>query len=155
LDERQQVANGMAERRRIPIRPPLQERIAKVAPGPRLLVEELATGFDDLVELEPDEIPPERTSRREAPMLDDLEDRPQGQPIVGRQEVDGRPHHRDRANSSAICQQPGQFLSPETLEPRPECGVRIERLLGLERDQVLDPSLGRHDGPAKEELPLE
>jgi hypothetical protein len=101
------------------------------------------------------ELASERAPGREAPLLHDLEHWSQRQPVAGREEVDRRSHHRVGAHGLAIQEQPGQLFGSEAVEPRPESGVRIERFLCLERDEVLDRVLGRHFGAAKEELALE
>ena len=142
LDERQEVANGVAERRRVAVRPAFLEQLADGAVGPGLLVEQLPTRRHDLVDVEAFELAPERAPGREASLLHDLEHRSQRKPVAGREQVDRRPHHRVGAHGPAIQEQLGQLFGAEAFEPRPERRVRIERFLRLERDEVLDRVLG-------------
>ncbi len=55
----------------------------------------------------------------------------------------------------AIEEQLCQHFGAEAFEPRPERGVGIERLLRLQRNEVLDRVLGGQLSAAKQELALE
>ena len=125
------------------------------ADRPWLLGEQGVTGFGDLLDVEPGQPAAERAAGREAALRDDLQDRPQCQPVVGREQVDGRAHHCRRPNGQARLDQPGELLGPEPVDPAPEGHIRIGRHLRLHADELLDDRLGRHRHAAEQELAIE
>jgi hypothetical protein len=66
-----------------------------------------------------------------------LHERAEAQHVVGRDEVDGRPHH-GRPHDAALEEEIGERLRPESVESRPEREVRVARDLRLQTDEVLD-----------------
>ena len=143
LHERQQVADRVRERRGVPIRPSSAEDRAQLAGGQRLLGKGLPAGIEDLADVHPGELPPERAARREPAIRHDLQHRPERQPVVGGHEMDGGPEHRCRPDDAALLEQPGELERIETLQSRPQLVVRVPGLLRLERDEVLDRALDR------------
>ena len=83
-----------------------------------------------------------------------LHQRSQEEAVVGRDEVDGGPHHHD-ADDLAVEEQLAQLVGLEPVEAGPQGHVRVLRHLGLEADQVVDRV---EDGPVRapeQELALE
>jgi len=64
-----------------------------------------------------------------------LDERPQRQAVVRRDQVDRRPQVRD-AHDLALLDEPREILGAEAVEPRPQAVVRRVRVLRLHRDEV-------------------
>jgi hypothetical protein len=71
--------------------------------------EGLPAGVEDLPDVHPGELLPERRPRREPAIRNDLQHRSQRQPVVCRQEMDRRPQHRRCPNNAALLEQPGEL----------------------------------------------
>jgi hypothetical protein len=71
--------------------------------------------------------------------------------VGGRDQVD-RAAHEPGAHHAAVLQEPDELGGPEAVQPRPQAGVGLERLLRLQPDQVLDGREDRHPGPLQQQL---
>ena len=98
-------------------------------------MEERAPGRGQLVEVHAVEPP----AQAAADLLDQhrLEHRSHRDAVVGAQQVEGAPHHQ-RAHRASALEQLDELRRPEVLQPRPQPGVRLERLLGLQPHEVRD-----------------
>ena len=120
----------------IEVREPLRECGAELASGERPLREELPRVVEDRPEVDSVEGRRELRVPCELGVEHRLHQRPEGQAIAGRDEMDRRPHH-GRAHDGAIRQELRERLRPEPVEARPESDVRVAGHLGLEPDEVL------------------
>ena len=83
-----------------------------------------------------------------------LHERAELEAVVGAHEVDRGPHQCS-PDGAASQEQSRQRLGSEGLEPGPQPGVRIQRHLRLQPDQVLDGVQHPERRAAKQQLPLE
>jgi hypothetical protein len=80
-----------------------------------------------------------------------LEERPEGQAVVGGHEVDRRSHHHG-PDHLPVEQELAQLLRPEPFEPRPQPDVRVQRDLRLHADQVADGPEHGESPPIQQQL---
>ena len=118
------------------MREPLRECGAELASGERPFREELPRVVEDRPEVDSVEGRRELRVPCELGVEHRLHQRPEGQAIDGRDEMDRRPHH-GRAHDRAIRQELRERFRPEPVEARPESDVRVAGHLGLEPDEVL------------------
>jgi hypothetical protein len=90
----------------------------------------------------------------EIPVEHGLRDRAQEEAVLGREEVDGRPH-RDDPHDAPPGEELAQVVGPEALEPSPEGEVGVPRHLRLEADEVADCVERGQVRALEEELPRE
>ena len=72
----------------------------------------------------------------------------------GRDQVDGAAHHDD-ANEPAVLEHRAHLVRVQALEPRPQREVGVERVLGLQADEVLDGHVRRHVRALQQQLASE
>ena len=116
LHERQQVATGECQRRRIVIREAFRQRLSKLLGVARLLGEHGAGVVHHHVEI--DVVEAAFVARVGVQLLgeDRLGEGSQHETVVGGDEVDGAPLHR-QADDLAIEQERLEFGGPEVAEP--------------------------------------
>ena len=154
LHERKQVPARLGESGGVVLREPLGERRAELGAGARPLGEERARVLDDGVEVDAHEVGSVRAVAAKLPREHRLRQRPEEQAVVGRDEVD-RPAHEVHPHDLALLEQPAELVRPEALEARPERRVRVQRLLRLHADEVVDGVERRELRAAQQQLPLE
>ena len=99
-------------------------------------LDEFAPGRLDLRQVDAFDTTPERT-RPEAALEDRRDQGSEPQGVVGRHQVDRRPHQRC-PNGTALDDRRREGLRAKAVEPRPETDVRCERRLRLHPDEMLD-----------------
>jgi hypothetical protein len=88
---------------------------------------------------------------RQVAVEQQLDQGPQGQAVVGADQVHRAAHHGD-PHDLPVEQQARQLLGPEAGEPGPQADVRRLRVLALQAHQVLDGVEDRTGVPAQQHL---
>src|SRR4051794_41173998 len=135
LDESDAGADGDRERERIAAVVGLRELLAELAERARALFDEPASVGGKALEVQTLERATERAPR--GALLDDLERRPQCEGVLGADEVDRGALEGD-ADDAPVLDGGREAPRVERVDPAPEAGVGVERLLRLEPDEVLD-----------------
>jgi hypothetical protein len=137
LHERQPIAAGERERRRIQVGEALGERGSQLATRPGPLADELPGERERRLEVEPDERRREVTVPLELAVEHGLGERPEDEAVVGGEEVDRAPHRGD-AHKVSMEEETAELVWLEAVEPRPEPEVGVQRDLRLEADEMGD-----------------
>ena len=145
------MARRVPERRDVPSRPVLGKRLPDLVRRLRTLLDEQPPRRSHLLDVQPLEIARERRIA-ELAHRDRLQQRPDGEAVTGRHEVDRRPVEHHDADGAALGQELAQLIRPESIDASPEADIRIHRLLGLHPDQPLHRVEGCHRLAAQEHL---
>ncbi|RPF37254.1 hypothetical protein EDD92_7320 [Streptomyces sp. TLI_185] len=151
LDERELAAGCDGEGLWVGVGPLGLQGIAQLLHGARLGLDEIAGEGREPVEVDAHKSPAEVGEFTVAGRLDE---RTQGEGVVGGVGVDGRAHGDD-TDDLAVRHQPGQLLGGEAVEAGGERVIRRLDVLRLEPEKMLDGGLGGERRPAQEQLPFE
>ena len=100
------------------------------------LAQQLAGGGQHRAEVDAAQVGREFRVAGDLGVEDGLHQRAQVETVAGADQVDRRPHDRGADDPPAL-EQRGEGLGAEAAQARPERGVGVERLLGLQPDQAL------------------
>jgi hypothetical protein len=154
VDERLQVTDSVLERVLIAVRPALLQRPPELRARQRPLLDQLAPGREQRLDVDPVELPAERARLVEPALADGLQRRPQAPRVPRRHEVQ-RAAHQCHAHRLAGFDQRAQRLRIEALDPRPQPDVRRLRHLRLHPDDALDRLAGARRPAPQQPLALE
>jgi hypothetical protein len=154
LDHRQQVAHRVRQRRRVVVRPSLQQRRAQLGRREWPVLQQLAPGLDDRLEVQPFHPLAVGIVLEQVTIQRRLHEWAQGHRIGRADEVDGRAHQRD-PDGGPPGEQLGYVRRPAPGDAAPQAHVPGVRGLRLQPDEMLGRLQRAELGAPQQHLPFE